>query len=160
MEKIKELINEAEEFYANEIEPYDEGIYCKDEDMAGQTLADDVESGADKFYDVGRYNALCEGKDFIERMKKCFGDEQENQEFIINLWGNKKYKRNPNIVDVELLPSEIEAIIIALKDYTKAYKLDDKISMNFVINPILEKLKLANSKENREKSYKKSLIEE
>lgn len=42
------------------IEEHEENQFCTSYDEAAETLATDVEGGADMFYDVGRYEALKE----------------------------------------------------------------------------------------------------
>lgn len=72
-----------------------------------------------------------------------------------NIFG-EKFLRNPNIIDVELLSSEIKVIKSVIEKYVETEATSDE--KLFLFYPILAKLEDALSEENKKKSYEKSLL--
>lgn len=81
--------------------------------------------------------------------------QEEKHKIFENIFG-EKFLRNPNLVDMELLSSEIKAILKLINDYVeKEATPDEKM---FLFYPIIAKLEDALSEENLKRSREKSLI--
>jgi hypothetical protein len=76
---------------------------------------------------------------------------------FVDIFG-KRYKRNPNTIDVELLETEIKVIYSLVEKYVENQATPEEKAILFY--PILSKLQEAVSAENKKKSYEKSLIGE
>lgn len=83
------------------------------------------------------------------------GTIPEETQYFTNIFG-EKFLRNPNLVDLELLSTEIKAIKKLVENYTeKEATPDEKM---FLFYPLIAKLEDALSEENLKKSREKSLI--
>lgn len=72
-----------------------------------------------------------------------------------NIFG-EKFLRNPNLIDVELLGTEIRVIKELIEQYVRNGATAEEKTILFY--PILAKLETAMSAENQKKNYEKSLI--